>query len=191
MSQENIVRGLRYLISLPSERAAQRRSLDERLFLRFRGLFRLFGAIWMRLPPRSRLRRLMLTRLAVRGHAAGNRRDFDVLLMGLDPEIEYHPSTDLMPPDLEAVFYGHDGYLKVWRRWLDAFQDFRFEPEELLDLGEDKLLVTVQLKAHGSDGGVPVSQPGFQLARVKGGRVVWQADFSDRSKALEAAARRE
>ena len=54
----------------------------------------------------------MLTRLVVRGYAAANRRDFDVLLLGLDPEIEYRPSDDLTPPDLEAVFYGHIG---LWR----------------------------------------------------------------------------
>jgi ketosteroid isomerase-like protein len=190
MSRENveIVRGVRYRVSLSS--ASQRRTLDERFFVRFPAAYRLLADRLMRLPLRSRLRRLMLTRLVVRGYAAGNRRDFDVLLRGLDPEIEYHSSANLMAPDLEAVLYGHDGYLKVWRRWLDAFEDFRFEPEELLDLG-DKLLVTVQLRAHGSDSGVPVGQPGFQLFKFRRGLVVWQHDFGDRSEALEAAGLRE
>jgi ketosteroid isomerase-like protein len=190
MSQENVVRGVRYPISLPSQKAAQRRALDERLFIRFRALFRLFGAIWMRLPPRSRLRRLMLTRLVVRGYAAGNRRDFEVLLVGLDPEIEYHPSTNLMAPDMETVFYGRDGYVKVWRYWLDAFKDIGFEPEELLDLG-DRILLTAQLRGHGSGSGVAVSEPTFQLVTFRGGLASWQHDFADRSEALEAAARQE
>jgi ketosteroid isomerase-like protein len=185
-----VVRGVRIALPALSERAIQRRTLDDRLFVHFRGLFRLFGETWRRLPRRSRLRRLMLTRLVVRGYAAANRRDFDVLLMGLDPEIEYRPSDDLTPPDLEAVFYGHEGYLKLWRYWLDAFEDFRLEPQELFDLG-DKLLVAIRTTGHGSGSGVAVNRDGFQLFRLQRGLVRWQRDFGDRDQALEAAARRE
>ena len=78
MSQENVVRGVRYPISLPSERGAQRRTLDERLFLRLPVLYRLIADRMMRLPPGSRLRRLILVRNARRGLAAVNRRDFIV-----------------------------------------------------------------------------------------------------------------
>ncbi len=191
MSQENpkVLRGVRYPISLPSERASRRRTLDERLFLRFPILFRLFGDVWMRLPPRSRLRRLLLTRLIRRGYAAGKRRDFEVMCAGLDPSVEYHARGDNWAPDLNADLHGHDGYLQVWRYWLDAFEDIRFEPEELLDLG-DRLLVTAQLRGRGSGSGVDMSQSVFQLLEFRGGLMVWQADFSHRSKALEAAAQR-
>jgi ketosteroid isomerase-like protein len=190
MSEENVVRGVRYPLSLPSGRVAQHRTLDERLLLRFPVLFRLFGGVWIRLPPRSRLRRLLLTRLVLRGYAAGNRRDFEVMCAGLDPEIEYRAPGDRLAPDLEAVLHGHDGYLQVWRYWLDAFEDIRFEPEELLDLG-DRVLLTAQLKGRGSGSGVAVSQPAFQLIEFRRGLVIRQEDFSDRSKALEAAGLKE
>ena len=113
-----------------------------------------------------------------------------MVLVGWDPGSEYHPSGDLMPPDLEAVFYGRDGYLQLWRYWLDAFGDIRWDPEEILDLG-DKLLVTTQQKGHGSGSGVAVSQPVFQLFKFRRGLVVRQEDFLDRSKALKAAGLRE
>ena len=109
---------------------------------------------------------------------------------GLDPGVEYHARGDSWAPDLDAVLHGHEGYLQVWRYWLDAFEDIRFEPEELLDLG-DRLLVTAQLRGRGSGSGVAMSQPVFQLLEFRGGLMVWQADFSDRSKALEAAAQRD
>ena len=98
MSQENveIVRGVRYRVSLPSERASQRRLMEERFFVRFPTLFRLFTDAWMRLPPRSRVRRLLLTRLMQRGFAATNRRDFDLLVTGLDREIESRPPRSKM-----------------------------------------------------------------------------------------------
>jgi ketosteroid isomerase-like protein len=192
MSEENAggVGGVRYPVSLPSERATQRRTLDERLFVRFPALIRLLADRFMRLPPRSRLRQLLLARFAGRAYAAANRRDFDVLLLGKDPGIEYRPGGNLMPPDLATVFYGHDGFRQPWRNWLDAFDDLRLVPEEILDLG-DRLLVTVQVRAHGSGSGVPVEERMFQLIKFRRGLQVWQEDFSDRSEALEAAGLRE
>jgi ketosteroid isomerase-like protein len=119
-------------------------------------------------------------------YAAVNRQDFDVVLLGFDPAIEYRPSADLMPPDLEPVSYGHDGFLRLWRYWLDAFEDIRWEPEEMLDLG-DRFLVTAQQRGHGSGSGVAVSEAVFQLYNLRRGLVVQQQDFLDRSQALEAA----
>jgi hypothetical protein len=190
MSQENVVRGVRYPISLPSERAAQHRTLDERLFVRFPALYRRLAETWMRLPPGSRLRRLMLRRLVARAAAAVNRRDFEVLFLGLDPGIAYHPAGDQLPPGMDPLSHGHEGYERVWRQMIDSFEDFHAEPVEIVDFG-DQLLGTVEYKGHGSGSGVPVNIPLFQLFRLQRGLTVWQKDFSDRSEALEAAARRE
>jgi len=184
-----IVRGARIALPPLRQRASQRRSLDQRLCVRFPALFRLLADCVMRLGSRSRLRRLMLARSVGLAYAAANRRDFDSVLVGWDPGSEYHPSGDLLPPDLETVFYGHDGYLQLWRYWLDAFEDIRWDPEEILDLGE-KILVTAQQSGHGSGSGVSVSEPVFQLFTFRRGLVVRQEDFLDRSKALEAAALR-
>lgn len=188
MPQENIenVRGVRIALRPLSERASKRRSLDERLFVRFPALYRPLANALMRLPPRSRLRRLMLARRVSRAYAAANRQDFDSVLVGWDSGSEYHPSTDLMPPDLEPAFYGHDGYLQLWRYWLDAFEDIRWEPEEILDLG-DRILVSTQQRGRGSGSGVAVSEPVFQLFKFRRGLVVRQEDFPDRSRALEGA----
>ena len=180
------MRGVRYPVSLPSERAAQRRTLDERLFVRFPALFRLLTDRLMGLSPRSRLRRLMLARLVGRGNAAANRRDFDVAFLALDPGIEYHPRQDQIALDQDAVYYGHSGYREMWRKWTEAFEDVRLEPEEVLDLG-DRLLATVQVRAHGSGSGVPLNTTDFKLFKLRRGLVVWQQDFGDHAEALEAA----
>jgi ketosteroid isomerase-like protein len=100
--------------------------------------------------------------------------------------IEFHPNQ--VAPDLDAVVRGHAAYEELWRRFIDSFEDFHAEPEELLDLG-DHLLATTLYRGHGSGSGLPVEIPLFQLFRLRRGLVVWQKDFSDRSEALEAAAR--
>ena len=192
MSEQNVevVRGARIVLAPLSERASLRRSLDERLMIRCPTLYRLLARAGTRVRTRSRLRRSVLARRMRRAYAAANRRDFDLVLVGWDPAGEYHPSADLMPPDLEAVFYGHDGYRKLWRYWLDAFEDIRWDPEEVLDFG-DRLLVTAQQRGHGSGSGVAVSEPVFQLFELRRGLVIRQEDFVDRSKALEAVALRD
>jgi hypothetical protein len=170
-----------------NDKAGDRRALDDRLFVHFPALYRWMSDALMRLSPRSRLRRVMLARAVGRAYAAGNRRDFDRLLIGIrSSEYEYRPASDLMPPDLDPVFHGPDGYLQLWRYWLDAFGDIRWDPEEILDMGET-ILVTTQQRGHGSGSGVAVSHPVFQLFKFDRGLVVRQEDFLDRSQALEAA----
>jgi hypothetical protein len=192
MSEENgtVVRGVRYRVSLPAARASQRRTLDERLFVRFPALYRLLADRLMRLRAQSRLRRMGLARFWGRALAAANRRDFDVLLLGIDPAIEYRPADDQRPPGMDAVFHGRAGYQEVWQQMMDAFEDFHGEPDELLDLG-DTLLATTLYTGHGTGSGVPVNVPLFQVLKLRRGLVVWQQDFSDRSDALEAAGLRE
>jgi ketosteroid isomerase-like protein len=188
MSQENpnALRGTRIALSPLSERAARRRTPDERFFLRFPTLYRRQAAVFWRATGQSRLRRLIVAYSIQRGYAALNRRDYEVVLMRSDLEVEYRPSAELMPPDLEPIFYGHDGYRKLWRRWFDAFEDMRFDPEEILVFG-DRLLVVARQGGHGSGSGVPMSQQVFQLFNISQGLSISQEDFTDRDQALEAA----
>jgi ketosteroid isomerase-like protein len=188
MSEQNLesARWPRIALAPVSERATHRRSVDQRLFVRFPAVYRMLAAAFMRLPPRSRLRRVLVTRSVRQAYAAANRRDFASVLLGWDPASEYRPSGELLPPDLEPTFDGHDGYLRLWRYWLDAFEDIRWDPEEILDLG-DRLLVTTQQRGHGSGSGVAVSEQVFQLFTFRRGLVVRQEDFLDHSKALKAA----
>jgi ketosteroid isomerase-like protein len=188
MSQETSdpVRGVRIPL-VPETR--RHRTLDERIVVRFPVLARLFAAWWARLPQHSRLHRVLLLRRFRQAYAAANRRDFDLLLTGLDPDIEYH-SSEVWQIDFDPLYHGHDGYLEVWRDLLESFEDVRLDPEELLDLG-DRVLVTIKLSGHGAGSGVSVSQPLFQLFTLRRGLVVRQDDFQDRAEALKAADRSE
>jgi hypothetical protein len=179
-------RGVRYPISLPDQSAGRRRTLDEQLFARFPGLYRLLVGPLAQLPPEHRLRRWLWARAASRAVAAANRRDFKVQFLGIDPKIEYFPAGEFRPPDMNAVAYGHSGYEGVWRQMIDSFEDFRGEPEELID-GGDVLLARIRYTGHGSGSGVPIDVLLFQVFRLDKGLVVWQKDYSDRAEAFEAA----
>jgi ketosteroid isomerase-like protein len=194
MSQENveIVGGVRTPVTVSTEN--RRRTLDERIFVLFPALARVLLSAWARLPPRSRLRRAWLSRIMRQGCEAANRRDFDLLFLGLDPEIEFHinesPTGGFLPPDLLGVHHGHEGYLHVWEALIEAMEDLKLEPEEVIDFG-DRLLVAGRSSGHGSSSGVPVDRPYFQIFTLRRGLVIRQEDFTDRDKALEAAGLRE
>ena len=106
MSEESVevVHGIRTVLSPVSERAGRRRTPDEHLQVRFPVFFRRLSDLGLRLPPRSRLRRLLLTRAIVRAYAAANRRDFDLILTAYNPAVyDYRPSSELLPPDMERA----------------------------------------------------------------------------------------
>jgi SnoaL-like domain len=128
-----------------------------------------------------------MARAMARAYAAANRRDFELILTLNDPDLyEYRPSRDLLPPDMATAYRGHGGYLEFWRLWLDAFEDIRWDPDEIIDFGERALVTTLQ-SGHGSGSGVAVSEPVYQLFTFRRGLVIRQEDFLDRSRALEAA----
>jgi hypothetical protein len=137
-----VLRCVRTPVAVSSEN--RRRSLDERIFVRFPTFARTMLSIWSRLPHGSRLRRAWLSRTVRQGCEAANRRDFDLLFVGLDPAIEFELPGSLVggyvPPDLVGVHHGHGGYLRVWECLMEAWEDLRLEPEEVIDLG-DRLLV--------------------------------------------------
>src|SRR5262245_3770198 len=185
MSQENveIVRAVRIRLTPETRR---HRSFDEGILIRFPAFTRWVSAVAAQLPSRSRLRRTLVAHRLRQGYAAGNRQDFELLFIGMDlGSYEYRPSRDLLPPDADRVFEGKDGYLRLWRYWLEAFGDIRWDPEEALDFG-DHLLVTTSQSGHGSGSGVGVSKRVFQLFDLRRGLVIRQQDFLDLSDALEA-----
>jgi ketosteroid isomerase-like protein len=183
MSQENveIVRGVR--IPLPGRETRRHRTLDERIIVRFPALARQLSAAWARLPRHSRLRRAILARRIRQAYAALNRRDFDVLVLDLDPGIELRLAHLL--PDTSGTYHGHDGFRGAWGLILEVSEDIRLDPQEALDF-RDYLLITAELRGRGAGSGVPIGARLHQVSTLRRGLVVRQHDFVDRAAALEA-----
>ena len=189
MSRENVklVRGVRTPVTVSSETS---RTLDQRIFIRFPVLARAVSRGWSRLPPRSRIRRALTAQIWRSGIEAANRRDFDVLLLALDPAFEIELTESVAGgytlPDLVGVHRGHEGYLRVWERLVEVWE-LKIETEEVIDFG-DRLLTVGRATARGRRTGIALDTPLFSVITIRRGLFARQQDFSDRDEALEAVA---
>jgi ketosteroid isomerase-like protein len=144
----------------------------------------------LRLPLGSRLRYRLVNYWVRRSYEIVNRRDFELALAAQHPDvlIRYVPDPDgRMPPDLIGDYHGHDGFREAWSKWLDPFRDLRVEPDEVVDLGGERLLVGIRAVGRGTGSGVEVAQHGFTLYTFRDGMVAGHEFFFDRKLAEEAA----
>jgi ketosteroid isomerase-like protein len=107
-----------------------------------------------------------------RGYAALNRGDLSVVLDLLDPEIEWHePATSLEG----GAHRGRDSFERFLRGWLESFDGFRVEPEEVVERG-DQLVVVVHQTGVGRSSELPVETRLAHVWTVADGRAVrWEA----------------
>jgi ketosteroid isomerase-like protein len=179
--------GVRTPIAVSAE--PTRRTLDERVFIRFPALVRVLAFAYARLPPSSRLRRAFIARSSRRFAAAFNRRDFDVLLPFLHPEFEFEGAESLVGgyfPDLPKVHRGPENYRRMFETLIDSWEQLTIQSEEVTDLG-DRLLGVSRLTGHGKVSGIALDIPLFQVITLHDGLILRQRDFVEREKALEAA----
>jgi uncharacterized protein len=106
------------------------------------------------------------------GYAALNRGDLSVVLDLLDPEIEWHePATSLEG----GSHRGRDGFERFLRGWLESFDGFRVEPEQVVERGNE-LVVVVHQTGTGRSSGLPVETRLAHVWTVADGKAVrWEA----------------
>jgi ketosteroid isomerase-like protein len=168
-------------------RARSRRTLDQRLLLRFPRLAAASARLIGKLPPVSRLRQAAVWRAWRLALEAYNRRDLDAVAIGFQPDLEYYPYREFVEAGLaESCYHGPSGYRayilgtnEVWGA------DVRLEPTELIDLG-DRLVVLADMPMRAQASGVPLSEKYACVSTLKDGRVIRQQDYLDHAEALEA-----
>lgn len=107
-----------------------------------------------------------------RGYEALNRGDLSVVLELLHPDLEWHepePSPDA------GTHTGRDSFERFFRSWIDSFDGFTVEPEQVVERN-DKLIAVVHQSGRGRASGVQVDARLAHLWTVKDGRAVrWEA----------------
>jgi len=109
-----------------------------------------------------------------------NRRDFDAMLKTGDSEIEI---VTLMG----GTYRGHAGWRLLVEQMAEEVSGFQFVPEELIDVGQDRVVAVTSWVGTGRTSGIAV--PGTTIGLVytlRDGLVVRQESFRNRAEALKA-----
>ena len=116
---------------------------------------------------------------------AFNAGDFDSLLANADPEFEVHDRDRT-----GLVHRGHEGWQSFIREWMENWQSYTIEPEQLQRSG-DHVFVQVRQSGVGRGSGIEYSEPLHQVLTFDGEKVVRFAIYIERTDAERAAGLRD
>jgi ketosteroid isomerase-like protein len=116
---------------------------------------------------------------------AARRGDHEAALASIHPHVEWHP-----PPDIPnaKVCRGRDEYVANWRDWLDAWDSYRFTPDEIRDGPGGTVVVSGVETARGKGSGIDVlSRRVTGVYEVRDRKIARFKAYLDRNEAFKAA----
>jgi ketosteroid isomerase-like protein len=114
-------------------------------------------------------------------HDAYTQGDFETALSLLDPEIEWFPQPNA--PD--AAYRGHEGVRESLTQWVGTWEGYRFEVDEIIDVG-DQVLVRARQRGRGKGSGLEIEATQFNVWTLRDGKAVRMRMFGHEEEALEA-----
>ncbi len=122
------------------------------------------------------------------GVEAFRRGDLDAVLDLLDPEIEVHMPSELANA---GTYRGHDGYRQWLAQWLEAWDEFDLELDDIEAVGRTHVVSRAHQTARGRGSGIPVEMWISYMWDVRDGRAIALHLYPTRDQAVEVAERRE
>ena len=89
-------------------------------------------------------------------------------------------------PGMRPVYEGRKGWVEFMQTWTEDF-DWWIEIEQLIDVGDGRVVVNTHQRATGKASGVPVELHMGAVWTVEGDQVVRMENFFDPAEALAAA----
>jgi ketosteroid isomerase-like protein len=114
---------------------------------------------------------------------ANNSGDIDALMELYDPEVEF--VTLLL-----GNYHGKAAIRPIFEENRKALSGDRLDPDELIDAG-DKVIAVVHVGGAGATSGIALDDRIALVATLRGGLIVRQQSFRNKTEALEAAGLRE
>ena len=89
-------------------------------------------------------------------------------------------------PGMRPVYEGREGWIEFMTTWTEDF-DWWIEIEELIDVGDGRVVVNTHQRAVGKASGVPVDLHMGAVWTVEGDQTVRMENYFERAEALAAA----
>jgi ketosteroid isomerase-like protein len=109
----------------------------------------------------------------------------------LDEEVELDASLSSLFPDHPEHVYGKSAVVDYYRDYWGTWDEYSLEPIEVVDAGEDRVLVVHHERGHGRGSGAPFERRWAVLYTLRASKFLRIQSFATREEALEAAGLRE
>jgi ketosteroid isomerase-like protein len=114
-----------------------------------------------------------------------NRGEIERALDETDHNLEIDWANSIGP--LRGVYRGHKEVLEFWQSFLEAWDEVRWDPQEFIEVDEDRLIVVNRVHMRGKRSGVDVEAIGVQLWTIADGKGRKVKLYQTKTDALEAA----
>lgn len=106
-----------------------------------------------------------------------------IIAQTCDPEIEWVED----PARADATVHrGHAGVRKSWEEWLTGFDAYSFEIDDLIDCGDDVLVISSE-HGRGAASGAAVSSHHYAVLTLRDGKLLRYRESYDELAARDAA----
>jgi ketosteroid isomerase-like protein len=113
-----------------------------------------------------------------------DRETLAVVFEFFDPEIEVHEDPSFPEAD---VYRGVEAAARYFTQFTESFDEFTFVVEDLVDLGEGRVLLLMRLRTRGKESGATVeAHPGW-IYTIRDRKAVRLEAYLDRDEAYAAA----
>jgi|SRR5215210_6423134 len=122
---------------------------------------------------------------------AWQRQDLETWLTAYDPAIEWHTALERVIGGLDNCYRGIEGLRQLWWVYRNELENFQFEPEDLRDLGDDRVLLLARIRWRGPTSHFESESPMALVITLRNGKIVHSMDYLSHQEALEAGGLRE
>jgi ketosteroid isomerase-like protein len=113
-----------------------------------------------------------------------NRRDLDRAVEAAHEDFEADWSNSIAPH--RGVYRGRERARELFEAFLEAWEEFQWDPQELVEVDDSRVLVVSRVRGRGRGSGVEVDASGAQLWTISGGEVRGVKLYQSKAEALEA-----
>ena len=85
-----------------------------------------------------------------------------------------------------GVYRGREQAREMFESFLEAWEELRWEPQEMIEVDEARVVVVNRVRMRGRGSGVEVDATGAQLWTITGGKVRSLTIYQSKADALEA-----
>ena len=123
--------------------------------------------------------------IVLAANQAFNRGDLDAFFEYSTDDIEFRAAEGA--PDDHGPIKGKEALRAFVQDWLDMFDDFRAEPVELIDAGEDQVIAVTRISGRAKLSGVETDMTYAELSTLRDGKIARSRQYFTRDEALKAA----